>query len=145
MSRNQIDFRNSGARTRHLLSQGLREHQPATALRVLRLLPTLGHHPPISPSTVECHLNKAPHQLDPCLTNSPQHSMVASQAATEDLLNSLLPGMEASQWDTVAHQAQVVTVVHSRHRPLNGVSPLPKGLDKQALVATKASSGPEFD
>lgn len=71
--------------------------------------------------------------------------MVASQAVTEDHLSSLLLGMEASQWDMVAHQAQVVTVVHSRHRLLNGVSPLLKGSGKQALVATKASSGPEFD
>lgn len=71
--------------------------------------------------------------------------MVASQAATEDHLNSLLPGMEASQWDTVAHQAQVVMAVHNRRRPLNGANRPLKGSGKLVLVATKASSGPKFD
>lgn len=143
MSRNQTDFHNSGVRTRRLLNQVSREHQPATAPRVLRLRRILELLPPTSLSTVGCHLNKAPHQLDPYLTSSPQHSMVASQAATEDHLNSLLPGMEASKWDTLGPQARVVTAAHSRRRPLNGASP-PKASDKPALVATKASSGPDF-
>lgn len=140
VSRNQTDFHNSGVRTRRLLSQGSRGLPPATAPRVLRLLRTLGHHPPTSLSTVECHPNKDPHQLDLCLTSSPQHSTVASQAATEDPLNSPLPGMEVNKWDTLALPARVVTAVHSRRRPLSGASPLLKGSGKPALVATKASS-----
>lgn len=67
--------------------------------------------------------------------------MVASQADTEDHLSSLLPVMAVSQWDTLDLQAQVATVVHSRLRPLNGASPLLKGLGKLALVATKAKFG----
>lgn len=68
--------------------------------------------------------------------------MVASQAVTEDHPNSPLPVMAASQWDTLAPQARVVTVVHSRRLPLNGASLLLKGLGKPALVATKAKLGP---
>jgi hypothetical protein len=70
--------------------------------------------------------------------------MAASQVYMVDRLSSLLPDMVASQWDTAALQARVVTAVHSRHQLLNGASLPLKDLGKVALVATKAKSSSEF-